>query len=1088
MSAPRARHPPEKLPVARATLLCLLILSVRPVVAQQAGTTDLAEGQSLIARLAGGIAPVPAADQALFQQIGIDQSQKVLMAVVSNGSAPAATADDWKQMHHALDALIELNVGQQQLLKASIFASLQDAAYRNHEADYIAALSAAREALDLQERSGQTLTLNIPWNNIGEDLIHLDRLDEAADDFYQARKLTTDPTTSLGADLWRKIITLELSRGNAEVAHTESQAFLAAATPSTPAAFRAEAQLAASQVDIAGQHYDDAIAHIHLSLAVIKTDPNPLVIAYQAIDTLLSLGLEAMESMPYDQALVICEQIDKGFPGLPISVSGFGREVGNHRRLLAGQFDQVLRDDGQQLDRARATNDLAGQVSALLMTAVDYSYLRESTQQIAALQQALDILHSPPGAAITPLLRFRILERLATAQVDHGDLSPARANYAEVIAGVEAVTSAQMRSQLGDLYAASQLGIASVMEREGSFKGAREILHNALNPAPGAWGRSTRSTVLLQQARLEQSAKQSPDVVASLYIDAIAALHQDKDLNSEVSARMQFVQYLATEGRAAASSDKTAREQLALARMASTSVGLADSTWRIQFLEGILNQNAGDTAAASKSYSAAVDALDHIRAGLSQEEERQSFIDSASVQELYRRQVQLLTVANNRELAWEFLERDKARSFLETLHGRRFAQAIPAKTIATGKPPAEPRSTQLAELEQQIVTARLALSPQSEGTLRNSGQLPEVTRARLVSLEKSFVLAREQQQLNTSRSTQPLSLKPITLAATQTHLPAGTALIEYAILDHELAAFIVTHTSSTELQWEADTAALPAQMAKLADLLASARASEDALDAQTSAASKILLAPVLPALPADIDTLLIVPTQSLSLIPFQALPIPEPASSNRGFAAEAVPEDLAPRTQLIDRFAVAYLPSASTLEFLHFGPSSASPDLFLGAIGDLSVEGLPPLPGTLDETAAIQKLYPHASRITGAAFTHQAAVDALLQHQEVHFATHGLFESQAPLFSAIVTAPSAGQPTRLTLYEVMDLNLKARLVILSACETDRGQMSGGDEVEGLTRTFLQAGADNVVSSLWQVNARLGNVFPCEIRRAEPRAM
>ena len=301
-----------------------------------------------------------------------------------------------------------------------------------------------------------------------------------------------------------------------------------------------------------------------------------------------------------------------------------------------------------------------------------------------------------------------------------------------------------------------------------------------------------------------------------------------------------------------------------------------------------------------------------------------------------------------------------------------------------------------------------------------------------------------------------------------------------------------------ELHWAADTAALPAQLGKLANLLASARASEDDLDAQTSAASKILLAPVLKVLPADIDTLLIVPTQSLCLIPFQALPIPESDAPTRGFSADAPADDLAPRTLLIDRFAVAYLPSASTLEFLRFGPPSASPDLFLGAIGDLSVEGLPPLPGTLDETAAIQKLYPHASRVTGADFTHEVAVKTLLEHQEVHFATHGLFETQAPLFSAVVTAPAAGQTTRLTLYEVMDLNLKARLVILSACETDRGQLTGGDEVEGLTRTFLQAGADNVVSSLWQVNdqatallmeslhahLRAGESTPLALRHAE----
>ena len=226
------------------------------------------------------------------------------------------------------------------------------------------------------------------------------------------------------------------------------------------------------------------------------------------------------------------------------------------------------------------------------------------------------------------------------------------------------------------------------------------------------------------------------------------------------------------------------------------------------------------------------------------------------------------------------------------------------------------------------------------------------------------------------------------------------------------------------------------------------------------------------ALPPEIDSLIIVPTGSLSQVPFQALPLPGRPSNARGLVSdEPSPESVDPslRTLVIDRYVVSYLPSASTLQFLRFGAPVASPDLFLGAIGDLSVEGLPGLPGTLDETAGIQQLYPHAIRVTGAGFTHDVAVKALLEHQEVHFATHGLFEEQAPLFSALITAPAPGKPSRLSLYELTDMNVKARLVILSACETDRGQVTGGDEIAGLTRTFLQAGAENVVSSLWKVS-------------------
>jgi CHAT domain-containing protein len=736
--------------------------------------------------------------------------------------------------------------------------------------------------------------------------------------------------------------------------------------------------------------------------------------------------------------------------------------------------------------------------------------------EVAALQEAADILHSPSGQSISAHLRFHLLVSLGDAEFAAVDLRPALATYTEVLTGIEAISSAKELKDLGNIYAQAQLGKAAILERDGKLKDARTLLQQSLNPPPGALGRFTRSAVLLQQAHLEETANEHPDEALRLYLEAIAARHQELqadakpnpplDISTEVYARLQLVHYLATTGQHAAegstpatSSSTIAREQLALARTASTSIGLADSAWRVEFLQGMLDQNAGDNAAAIHSYSAAIDALDHIRAGLSDQEERESFIDTASVQELYRRQIGLLTTVGDRDHAWEFVERDRARSFLETLRGRRFA-AQPSPTAATI---AKRSTSELDQLEQQILAARLSLSPENESTLRASGRQPDIVQAKLISLEASYALARQQQTLVDSRATQPLALHPISLTTTQARLPAGAALIEYAILDRELAAFVVTHTTATELHWPADTAALPAQMGKLNTLLAKERASEDDLDAQLSAASEILLAPVLHTLAPDIDTLIIVPTQSLSLIPFQALPLPKRGSANRGLVSDdptpsASVDDFATRTLLIDRFAVTYLPSASTLQFLHFGLPSASPDLFLGAIGDLSIEGLPVLPGTLDETAAIQKLYPHAVRVTGAAFTHEAAVKALLEHQEVHFATHGLFEPQAPLFSALITAPAPGQSTRLSLYEVMDLNLKARLVILSACETGRGQITGGDEIASLTRTFLQAGAENVVSSLWSVSdestallmeslhthLRAGESTPLALRHAE----
>jgi CHAT domain-containing protein len=55
------------------------------------------------------------------------------------------------------------------------------------------------------------------------------------------------------------------------------------------------------------------------------------------------------------------------------------------------------------------------------------------------------------------------------------------------------------------------------------------------------------------------------------------------------------------------------------------------------------------------------------------------------------------------------------------------------------------------------------------------------------------------------------------------------------------------------------------------------------------------------------------------------------------------------------------------------------------------------------------------------------------------------------------------------------LNLKADLVVLSACETGLGKISSGDEIIGLTRAFIYAGTPSVITTLWKVNDRASSL-------------
>lgn len=1035
-----------------------------------AQVTELDQGREVVAGLTGN----PSQDHVRFRQLGPERAAALLTSVVQQGQGSAATPDDWVAMHRALNGLIELCTSQQQLFKASIYANLQDFAFRRNEGDYRAALSAARQALDLQQRSGETATLSIPWKNIAEDLILLGRIDEGKTALYQAHSLMQDATSPLAADVWSKIVSVESMRGNTVVAHREADSFLQTSHRSAPAIFKGRAFLAAANLAIDDHHYPQAVGRVREALDAVKAAPEATTFTFEAADTLLLLGMEAMQTMPYEDALLLCKQLDTDFPDLPFPIAGFARQVAKHRRRLAGQFDLLLREDSADLLQARAMGDVPGEVSSLMATAVDYAYVNQASQQIVALEQASELIHSSSSSSISPFLRFRLLNTLGAAYLQQKDLRHAGAAFAEVSASIQGTAEARARSHVARLYAEAELGKAAVAELDDDLDGARDLLKHALDPPHDSLGKFTRSVVLLQMARLERSANEHPAEAVRLYIEAIAALHQENDVRTEVYARLQLVRYLAVEAKELTASDLTAREQLVLASTAASSVVLADSTWRIHFLEGILHQNGGNRIAAIRSYVAAVNDLDRIRAGLSQQEQRQSFVDTDSVQELYRRLIQLLTAAGYRQKAWEYLERNKARSFLEVLRGRHFAKSPALTTRATAR-----TRIDLDQLEQQILSARLSLSPENETTLRDSGRSPEVVQAKLTSLEERFALVRQQQSLVGSRATQPLSLRPISLASTQALLPGRTALIEYAILENELAAFVVTRKSATELHWPAKTSEIPSLIRQIRGLLSAPTASAE-LAPLLASASTLLLNAIFHAIPPGTNHLVIVPTQSLFYIPFEVLPLPNGAGS------------------LIDRFVVSYLPSASVLQFLTFGRSNSSSDLFIGALGNISVDGWPPLPGTVAETAAISALYPHAQRLTGMDFTHAAAIKALTTHQQVHFATHGLLDEQAPLFSALLTAGVKGQPSRLSLYEVMDLNLRARLVILSACETDRGHMTGGDEISGLTRTFLQAGAEDVVSSLWKVSdestallmealhrhLRSGESTPIALRHAE----
>ncbi len=230
----------------------------------------------------------------------------------------------------------------------------------------------------------------------------------------------------------------------------------------------------------------------------------------------------------------------------------------------------------------------------------------------------------------------------------------------------------------------------------------------------------------------------------------------------------------------------------------------------------------------------------------------------------------------------------------------------------------------------------------------------------------------------------------------------------------------------------------------------------------------ILIKPIAQWLPTDpAMPLAFVPQGELFLIPLAALP-------NNGSAP------------LIERHAFTIVSSIEMLELAAKQKvavdSKGNSDLLV--VGnptmpsylyrpDKPAKPLDPLTGAEVEAKFLGQLLKTTPLIADEA-TETSVVKRMNSARWIHLATHGLLEAdnvfEQAYLSAVALAPSESDDGFLTVRETMKLNLGADLVVLSACDTGRGKITG-DGVIGLSRGYVLAGSPTVVASLWPVSDR-----------------
>ena len=114
--------------------------------------------------------------------------------------------------------------------------------------------------------------------------------------------------------------------------------------------------------------------------------------------------------------------------------------------------------------------------------------------------------------------------------------------------------------------------------------------------------------------------------------------------------------------------------------------------------------------------------------------------------------------------------------------------------------------------------------------------------------------------------------------------------------------------------------------------------------------------------------------------------------------------------------------------------------------------------------------------LSGSRAREEDVVQKLPRADWIHFACHAHLDKESPRFSWLELSPSGAGDGRLEVHEIERLSLKARLVTLAACETGLelgagGLYSPGEDLIGMGRAFLAAGAGTVVAALWDIPDR-----------------
>jgi|GEM_PF-1206125 len=582
-----------------------------------------------------------------------------------------------------------------------------------------------------------------------------------------------------------------------------------------------------------------------------------------------------------------------------------------------------------------------------------------------------------------------------------------------------------------------------------------------------------RGTILTQLANFEEAVVdyteavqlytkiKMPHWVARIYLDQAELLVQSGEYNearellgkSELEfARQEMPKWLALvwllQAKIAQAEGNLARAELLIhqAQGFIRAYNIPALNYQVSFQLGKIAERKNQSSEALDHYCDAITQIERMR-GTVVVELRGDFLKDKM--QVYESAVFTALAQTDFERAYDYIERSKSRALTELLANQVDLQVRPRN------PADEPLIEQLNKLREEhnrlytILNQSLEFTPNLRGTTLESLN-PEMveTQSELRKREKQIEQILMQLQIRNAAYAEDSSLLEVTSESPQPWLDQDTLLVEYYIARDEVLALAISADQKRVFR-----NLIPAgKLARLIDTLSLSLQNMKphlagkflgATQAQLNNLYKALFAP-LAEFASGFRHLIFVAHGPLHYLPFHAL-----WNSSTG-------------RYLVEDFEVSYLPAASQIKFYRQRSEElcreTTPKSSL-IMGYSSNNNLPFVVQEATEIATLLHEKPYLESEVRRGIMEQAGA----AYRVVHLASHGHFRADAPLFSFVELADG-----RLMTTDVFNMKLNANLVTLSACESGLNVITGGDELVGLSRACLYAGAASLLLSLWRV--------------------